>query len=290
DSHSPLEDAGPSKDIVTFEGSLQDGVFLPVSAPKIRTPDSNAPKLLVEIAGGAAPVEVPLPDAKLENGVFELGVTLRTEAGFYTVPSASAGPDPVLVRMFTHYKANNVPRPVIAFITGTDEGFFDAATAYWRLNADAVLVRKGMSLSEILTTLDALAPQLGPLGQVNIVAHGNPEHLKMKLFPDDPRAFLHEDKLKDSFHALVRPATIDAQTEVYFRSCNAGLNQALLKRLKSTCFPDARFLRIPKWPQGYESKTENKRDARGKPTTQVVTVATEFFLEQLHLERPTPAE
>src|SRR5690606_24674207 len=120
--------------------------------------------------------------------------------------------------------------------------------------------------------------------------HGNPEHLKMKLFPDDPRAFLHEDLLTRNSGNLKIPAAVDEQTEVYFRSCNAGLNQELIDVLKTTCFPDARFVKIPKWPQGYEFETENKRDASGKPTKQVVTVATEFFLEQLHFERPTPAE
>ncbi len=290
DSRSPLEGAGPDKELVTFEGKIEDGTFTPSSDPKVHSSDTSLPSIKVVVEGGS-PVDVPLPDAKLEHGVFELGLKLTADGKTYAAPGAKdPSADPVMVRMFQHFTAGGEPRPVIAFVTGTEDGFFQAAEDYWKLNADAVVVNKGMSFADVLSTLDALADKYGPWGQINIVAHGNPEHLKMRLFSNSKKEMLHEDLLnnQDILKQLTIPSGIDDETEVFFRSCNAGLNQDLVDTLKQRIFPTAKFLKIPMWPQGYQSQKSKKKGANGQ--VEVVTTASEFFLEQMHYDRPTQAE
>ncbi len=104
----------------------------------------------------------------------------------------------------------------------------------------------------------------------------------MKAFPTGIDT-LHADGIASEVSrfgsSLARPSSIDSETEVVFRSCNAGNEQGLIDAIRSRFLPSAKFVKVPKFPQVYEFETVG-----GK-----LTRAREFFEERLAFDRRTSA-
>jgi hypothetical protein len=286
DDQSQLEPVGKNKLLVTFHGQVKKNKFsLTAPAkkdqknPEVRPGDAGAPEITIEIVGDGsnASAKVALPDKTDEQGVFELRFDVTAKSGKFS------SSETILVRAFAHFQVKGVKRPVIAFIaTAENDAFFTHARNFWKLNADAVLARKGMSLKEILDVLDAEGKKFGKWGQINICAHGREAQISMKAFPagiDTLHADGIEQEIKRFGSSLPKPSSIDADTEVVFRSCNAGNEQGLIDAIRKNFFPSAKFVKVPKFPQVYESTTVG-----GK-----LTSASEFFEERLSFDRRTPA-
>lgn len=242
---------------------------------------AGSPQVTIEVVGasGNASATVTLPDANEEQGIFEVAFRLIPPKG----PKPKS-PPPVMVRSFTHFKVKGVPRPVVAFITGaTSDPFFKHAEDFWRRNADAVVSQERLSLDEMNQYLQAEGQKYGAWGQVNILAHGREKQISVRAFAKSPEdAPLHVDRINEELksNTPVIPTTVDAETEVVFRACNAGNEQELVDAIRKTFFPKAKFVKIPKFPIAYESTVAGGR----------VTAAREFFEERLSFDRPTRAE
>lgn len=285
DEKSDIEPAGKAKLMVTFKGTVSQTKFTPSGDPEVVPSDPGAPTITIT-AGGKSAV-VPLPDGGQENGIFELEMEVRGDTGKQILFRTGA---PVRVRAFRHFMVKKVARPVVAFITGAfkqpgaDHDFFRRAEEFWKQHADLVLHRPGISLEEILEFLDKHGSEYGPWGQINIVAHGGPHNIKIKLFKtseDNLHASHMKVELDNPRVRLLSPASLDSDTEIVFRACNAGGDQGLLDLIKSKVFRDAKFVKVPKFLQVYESETER----RGQRVLSIKP--KEFFKEALTFDRPT---
>lgn len=268
-----LEAPGRGTPMITFTGVLKGNKFTPDGPPKVPTVRDAVDKIEIT-ADGTSFHAVTLPGASKENGVYELKLLI-------TIPALSVKftTDAVLVRAFKHFARNE--RAVITFLTGAEsDSFFLHAKNFWQRNADIVVDRKGISLVEILEILQSVGKKTGPWGQINIVAHGNPIQILMKLFADSPPA-IHSHLIKrelDKHSAPPKPDSIDGQSEVFFRSCNAGKDAELVDNLRKEFFPTAKFLKIPLWLQIYQT-----RSAGG-----AIVAVNEFFQEEIVVDGPTP--
>lgn len=259
--------------MVTFKGKLADNKFTKSEDPKVQSIPGAKDKIKVVLDPSDEPeVEVPLSG----KGVHELNVAIQSKQ-----PRQKSFTSPILVFARAFVRGT---RPIIAFISGSESDlFFKNASAFWKApnQADHVVEQKGISLRELLEQLETLGKRFGPWGTVNIVAHGFPFQIQMLLFPTS-KLPLHKDKITEEIDAFTngggtwpRPDTIDAETKVIFRSCNAGQDKPLVQELKDSVFPDAKFVKIPKWLQFY-------RTGSG--------VFEEFFQEELLYDRPTEAK
>ena len=261
----------PGSPMVEFKGTITDNVFTQSEDPKVQNVSGSPDKIKVEIEGsGQDAIGVPLK----KKGVFEAGVSIQTKSanGKFNSPKI------IFIRAFVTGK-----RPVVAFITGSEsDAFFKHAERFWRSpgKADLVIDKKGISLQDILANLDHFGDRFGLWGQVNIIAHGFPNQIQIKILPSSVFP-LHEDKVSEEVDQAIADGTwpnitsVDSDTEVLFRSCNAGQDQDLVDAIKTNIFPSAKFLKIPKFLQFY-------RTGPG--------VAEEFFQEELLYDRPTKAE
>lgn len=258
DEQSPLEPKGEDKLVVTAQGKLEKNVFTLSSDPVMPKASATVPKIVLELGGKS--FDVPLPDATSEQGMFELRLVAESQG---KASAKFTTPKTVLVRCFRHFQVDGTPRPVIAFVTGADNaGFFESAGKFWKLNADVVVKQEGMSLQAIVDFLDTHGKSLGPWGQINIVAHGRERLIFINLFPGVPgekAKNLHRDQLDGELDAFEKtgkkwkvPKSIDDETQVAFRACNAGRDQELLERIKNRIFPSAKFVKVPKFVQRYE--------------------------------------
>jgi hypothetical protein len=157
--------------------------------------------------------------------------------------------------------------PVITVLgPGADTvGYGEQADRYWTAKngvapLDYTRTPDATSLWDILQRLDAEMNKMSdprPWGQVNIVVHGNPHAIKMRLFPGtkEEEAWIH----KDAIQKLIKGSTLKLEcksitdhTDVVFRACSAGQDQGLVDEIKRLVFPHARSVRIPKHAQVYE--------------------------------------
>lgn len=283
DDASPLEpQPGRGVLIVEFEGELKDNEFVSTKPPKVPKVPGTPDKIKIRVEPSTE-VEVPLPNADKEQGVFELRLQVSISKPKRSTFDAKTT---VFVRAFDHFQSQGVKRPVIAFITGaSSDVFFKAAQGFWRRNADAMMVQPDLSIKEILDVLDAEGEKFGPWGRIIIVAHGDRLSVQLKIFPDSPKT-LHEGTIDEELDRASRqsdqsaftipsPSSIDSDTEVVFGACNFGRSGALLQRIKDEFFGSAKFVKAPKWLQGYFSSPSH---------------AHEFFVEELLFDRPTRAE
>lgn len=283
DDASPLEPRrGRNSLIVEFRGNLADNDFRATGAPRVTNVRGTPPRIRIRVEPDTE-VEVPLPGADVEQGVFELRLEVRSgrPAATYRTPEDAT----VFVRAYDHFRTQGIARPEIAFVTGaSSDTFFAAAQGFWRRNADAVLIREGISIKEILDVLETEGAKYGPWGRIDIVAHGAPYSINLKIFADSPGT-THEGIIDRELERamgnlgpqflLATPDSIDGQTEVVFRACNAGQTPSLVRRLKDEFFRAAKFVKVPKWIQGYESSRAH---------------ASEFFMEELEFDRQTKAQ
>lgn len=261
------EPAGKDELVGRFFGKLVDHKFVfvprkPVGKTPPPNPEPNsavpatAPRIKVEIGGSTH--DFGLPGRAQEHGVFELRITMSAP-GHKTWRSDAI----VHVRDFQYYKAKGIPRPVITFVTGDDK-FMNAAAAFWRRDhADAVFVRPGIGLEGIVTFLRTFKSKFGAWGQVNIVNHGNIIPMFIRLFDSEPgeaKPFLDAHKINEAFDpkatrsvATLKPAGLDADSQVVFRACNAGKNAFLLAALNQKVFAGNCPVFVPKFFQGYVS-------------------------------------
>jgi hypothetical protein len=287
DDASPFEPTpGKDKLVVTFHGKLADNAFSLApradgkANPEVPTVSGSPP--VVKIKAGGRTTDVPLPDKAQEQGVFELRLQLEIVK---PKPKKFTSQTKVMVRSFDHFVVNKTPRPVITFITGgRDDAYFQAATQFWKLNADAVIARKQMSFQEILDMLDKEHEKFGDWGQINIVAHGREQSIKIKLFTGSEEG-LHTDKIGteiDRFAngtpptSLASPGGIDSDTQIVMRACNAGRDTALIKALHTDVFGSGGKLFVPKFVQVYQY-----RQSGNGPV-----VANEWFEESLTFDTP----
>lgn len=288
DDASPFEPSpGTDKLVVTYHGKLVDNVFSLVPPPGGK-PNPDVPAVsgsppIVKLKVAGATTDVPLPDKAQEQGVFELRLQVEIVK---PKPKKFTSTVKVMVRAFDHFVVNNTKRPVVTFITGgRDDAYFTAASEFWKLNADAVVARKGMSLEEVLDMLDKEHEKFGDWGQINIVAHGREQAIKIKLFKGSDEG-LHTDKIADEIArfasgtpstSLPSPGGLDSDTQIVFRACNAGRDTALIGALHGDVFGSNGTLFVPKFVQVYQYQKSGNGPV----------VANEWFEESLTFDTPT---
>jgi hypothetical protein len=283
DDASPFEpQPGKGKLMVTFTGKLVDNTFT-LTAPSGGGANPVVPSIpgapIVKIKAGGKVTDVPLPDKDHEQGVFELRLQVEIKK---PKPQKFTSTATTLVRSFDHFVVNKTKRPVVTFITGGRDGtYFTAATEFWKLNADAVIAKDGMSYQEILQMLDKEHDKFGDWGQINIVAHGRERVIQIKLFTDSPTG-LHKDVIGEEIArhttSLPSPGGLDASTQIVMRACNAGQDSALIGELHKQVFGGKGTLFVPKFVQVYQFF----KPGGGGPTT-----ANEWFEEALTFDTPS---
>jgi hypothetical protein len=259
DEASSIDPAATAEKIVSFYGSVK-GNKLTLAATPPPTAKANpepggapatAPKITVTVDGASATVGLPGKDK--ENGVFEilLEVTAKGKAGFKSDVK-------VFVRDFQYFKVGTTRRPVITFITDADSPgnpFFTNAELYWKAHADAVVVRPGITMEEIVKILKDEQPRYGDWGQVNIVTHGRAMAMKLAVRKGQTPALLDRDTIDAATAASVSfdTAGLDKDSEVVYRACNAGNNQLLLDQIKRDLVGGSAKVQAPKMVQTYSS-------------------------------------
>ncbi len=243
------------KFLVSFYGKIVNKVFqtLPTKdgSPSIKFPKWNPDDPAIEIVIDSITVTVNLPDADREHGVFEVGLEVQTLAPRRKLFRSKS---PSFVRSFRHFMVNKIARPVVAFIAlKPGDGFYAPAMAYWKDHADAVLAKFPLSLKEMLNILEKEKDKYGGYwGQINIVCHGRAHQLQLKGHPKWPTDFMHADQVEELLaYVPLSNGGVDDQTEIVFRSCNAGRDQQLVDQLRAQVFPEAKFVKIPKFIQRY---------------------------------------
>ncbi|MCL2779671.1 MAG: hypothetical protein FWD73_16900 [Polyangiaceae bacterium] len=298
DTRDLFEPEGKDKCLVTFKGSLSNNKFTSTST-KVLDVKKNPPKIYIKIDDKTT--EVPLPDKAEERGVFELRLEVDipdpTTNKPKSKPKTFKSPTAVFVRLYEHFKVHGVKRPVASFITGLDQNpntrqhsYFTAATKFWKLNSDATVSKKGISLQEIVKTLNKQSAKYGMWGQINIVAHGREDAIFIKLFEKsednyfDIYSFMKQreqeekwDEEKKSKYRIPAPVGIDSDTQIVFRACNAGRSQELVDHIHQEVFGGKGTLYIPKFIQFYDCHSDAFSPL----------VATEYFMESLVFYRPT---
>lgn len=287
DDASPFEPtAGTDKLVVTYHGKLANNVFSLVPPPsgkpnpEVPTVSGTPPVVKLKVAG--AITDVPLPDKAQEQGVFELRLQVEIVK---PKPKKFTSKVKVMVRSFDHFVVNKTKRPVVTFITGgRDDAYFSAATEFWKLNADVVVARKEMSLQEILDMLEKEHEKFGDWGQINIVAHGREQSIKIRLFTAGDEG-LHTDKIGEEIDrfangtppvSLASPGGIDSDTQIVMRACNAGRDTALIKALHTDVLGGGGTLFVPKFVQVYQYQKSGNGPV----------VANEWFEESLTFDTP----
>ncbi|HVZ34910.1 MAG TPA: hypothetical protein VG963_20930, partial [Polyangiaceae bacterium] len=200
---------------------------------------------------------VGLPDLRDEAGRrFEIQLVATAGKGVKFESKA------LLFARFGHFK-NDVPAPVIAFITGAESGaFFKFAANFWRQHADVVIERDGMSLQEIVQFLGSQSARINQetgnkgWGEVNIVCHGNKVNAFIALLKGaterDLRITTLDNALKKSPSAFnVTSLGLTQSSRVVFRACNIGNRPDLLARVKMDVFGGACSVKAPKFLQKY---------------------------------------
>ncbi len=289
DDASPFEPLpGTQRLVVTFRGKLVDNEFSltpsTAAAPNPTLPQGEAGAPAIKVALGGTTTEVPLPGRAGEQGIFELRLQIVVTK---PKPKRFTSKDTVWVRSYDHFMAGGgQKRPVVAFITGApSDGYFSAAIQYFRLNADVVFEREGISIEEILDILDKEAEKYGDWGQINIVAHGRAQSIAIRLFAGT-KVGLHTDLIDreiERFGNLMPPRTLqeprglDASSQIVFRACNAGKDQALIDALQEQVFGGTATLHVPKFVQVYMYQQSSGGSI----------AANEWFEESLTFDTPT---
>lgn len=267
----------PKGDLIAqFDCKISDGKLLLVSTtPTVPTLPASAPTIKVNIAG--QDFDVKLPGVDQENGLFEIRVVAESKKG-------SSKPEFVsnwlaFARHFTAFpRPPGVKGAVLAFITGADEArFFTAATEYWKMHADAVFTRDGLSLEEIVQFLADHKDDFGGYGEVNIVTHGNRISALIRLLKDGERE-LRISRMREAFadprvaakFAAAGSMGLSSDSRVVFRACNIGNRPDLLLEVKSKVFNGACPVFAPKFLQGY--------DANGPKPIEFFSEDLAFFL------------
>ena len=267
---------GKDTTLAKFTGKIADKVFTATSSEILtdKLPDT-APYVKVSI-GGKDSIKVKLPDTDSEGGLFELGVVVTSGKSTYR------GTWRAFAR---HYTITPAEGPVLAFITGADASaeadhqYFAAAEAYWKDHADAVLVKDGMSLEEIVAFLAKHREGYGEYGTINIVGHGSRLHAAVRIVNGGK----HELRLKTLYETLgvegkasedlrtrrVQEANaskfaytaaqlgLGAHSKVVFCACNIGNRPDLLKAIRKHIFGDGGKVCAPKYLQAYSTADLN---------------------------------
>lgn len=274
DDKEPLDPAaaGEDKTLAKFTGSIDNQVFTAASSELLtdKLPDT-APHIKVSI-GTKDPVKVKLPDADNEGGLFELGVVVTSGKSSYRSTWRAYA---------RHYTIAPAEGPVLAFITGADASadpnhrYFGAATAYWKAHADAVLVKDGMSLEEIIGFLARHREGYGEYGAINIVGHGSRLHaalrivnggekvLRLKTLYEtlgvegkasaNPKANAVQKANADKFAYTAAQLGLGTHSRVVFCACNIGNRPDLLKAIRKYIFADGCTVHAPKYLQAYST-------------------------------------
>jgi len=291
-----LPNAKPEQEntLVTFEGSVSGSTFTLSSATPgalSGTPSPNNP-LKINIKTGNQTTVVFLPERERDQGIFLRlyveGTSPKTEGGL--------SPVPVFVRWNDHYSVNKIKRQVVTFIAATDAdslagNFFKNATTFWNFNADTVIVDSGISLEEIIEKMNAQFKAHGMLGQVNIVAHGNDQFIRIKLFKNSTTNALDKYVVSREISAREKQGRklpplqgVDGDTQIVFRACRAGQDQGLVNILHEKVFGSQGKLYIPKFYQYYWG-SEYPSTSKNPYAGQTVSVC-EFFYESLMKRMP----
>jgi hypothetical protein len=238
--------------IIEIEGTIAGGRFTPSGDLPAPT-DSSVPAFKIRFEGEADnvshPIEIPAPARSNENGVFEIGLTVRATVNGQSHSFTSQ--QPVFLRNFRS------GRPVIAFVTGSSGGYFRGANAFWATHADGKFgLTNAVDIREFLRT-QAAPRGFGPWGEVNIVSHGNAVEWLIRLQRSDARTkHLRWWHLHDAMaaNASLRTAIpdADAQTSIVIRGCAIGNDQDLLDKIRAF-YGGSATVKAPKFLQFYHS-------------------------------------
>jgi hypothetical protein len=263
---------GKETTLAKFVGDVANKVFTTKSSEILTDKLADtAPYIKVSI-GGKDPVKVKLPDAQDEGGLFELGVQVTCGKSTYRSTWRAYA---------RHYTITPAEGPVLAFITGDDatadanHRYFTAAAAYWKQHADAVLLKDGMSLEEIVAFLAKHREGYGDYGEVNIVGHGSRLHAAVAIVKGGEPAL----RLKTLYQTLgvegaqatdtaARRAQmanarkfaytaaqlgLGAHSRIVFRACMIGHRADLLQAIRKHLFADGCTVYAPKYLQAYST-------------------------------------
>ena len=244
--------------IVEFTGKIVGGKFQGKISQQGASTNKSAPSLQVEFDGGTAQT-IPIPDAALanEDGIFEIQLkvtgTVKGKVVSFTSPS------PAFMRNF------KTGKPVIAFITGTDQTFFFAATAFMHAYADGVF----SSTTTVLEVRDFLRTQgeprgFGQWGEANIVSHGNATEWVILPFTGATKRHLRfwdiEDLRKDPRFQPNIAAQLTTDSRVVIRGCAIGNDQRLLDQIRAL-FGGQTTVFAPKFLQFYFTQSGVSRES-----------------------------
>ena len=237
--------------IAELKGKIVGGKFK-LDSKDQKGKSGEKPSLQLHVDGEEKPLFVvhdfPIPSAALANeqGIFE--IEARVTATVNKKKKSAKTETPVFVRNFKS------GRPIVAFITGGGEDFFNAAEIYWRAVADGMFnIASVESIREILRTA-VEARGFGPWGDVNIVSHGNEFEWIVALFKSGGVSHVHtKDVVQargDQRFSESITSQIDDKSRVIIRGCAIGNDQALLDEIRLLFGGQAPVL-APKFLQTY---------------------------------------
>jgi|GEM_PF-1788503 len=280
-----------AKALATFKGEIVAAATPAKGQPpgdfKLGTGPSDTPTqkldpdaIFFQLKIGGQTFKIPLRSLTEEAGRrFEVQIQASGTAGKKKVKFTSKA---LLFARFGHFKKD--PRaPVIAFITGGDDGaFFEASAFFWRQHADVVVQKDGMSLQEIVQSLAARSKRVleetggKGWGEVNIVCHGNPISASIRILPSSKDRNLRITQLNKVLAAnpsafAAGDLGLSSSSRVVFRSCNVGKRADLLQRVAKDVFGGICEVKAPKFLQVYAVQDVTKS---GGP-------ATESFVEEI---------
>jgi hypothetical protein len=265
--------SGKDTTIAKFVGGIDKKVFTTKSS-EILTEDlpDSAPYIKVSIGGSKDPVKVKLPNVENENGLFELGVVVTSGSSHYRSTWRAYA---------RHYTIAPAEGPVIAFITGSDatadadHKYFTAAGDYWKQHADAVLVKDGMSLEEIVAFLAKHREGYGDYGEINIVGHGSRLHAAVAIVKDGQpelrlktldqtlgveggqaaNAAARRTQIENAgkFAYTAAQLGLGKHSRIVFRACMIGNRADLLQAIRKHIFADGCRVYAPKYLQAYST-------------------------------------
>lgn len=297
--------------IATFNGSIEkaDGncKFKSSGSPTIPNYDNGTTfpaSVNVKFLGSDTiyPVRVPFAHAEREGDTLEFSLRLR--AGSINIECQNAATIPLVQKQGI----------ILTFITGTDHSankYFDFANGYWnyRYRSDKVYLPSAspdyLTVADIVTKIDAFKTELQrvnstlpedqrkKIGQINIVAHGNPNGINLM-----PSATTSGDgsygnridslNVNDKLQAVTRELTIDPKNQfnrndnvqIVFRGCNIGHSNNILNGFKNFWGNNV-TVKAPMFTQIYSSVS-------GRAPLNASTVPVEYFVIDytVHISEP----